>query len=220
MSRRTLNLTNPLYRYILDVSLREHPQLAALRAETAKMSGARMQIAPEQGQFMAMLIRLIGAKQTLEVGTFTGYSALAVALALADDGKVTALELDPEPITVAQRHWDAAGVTGKIDLRLGDATASLDTLIAEGAAGAYDFAFIDADKAGYEGYFERTLTLLRQGGLICVDNVLWSGRVAKPDHHDPATDALRAFNTARQADERVDISLVPIGDGLLLAQKR
>jgi len=164
MSRRTITLDNNLHNYMLDVSLREHPQLTALREETATMPGARMQIAPEQGQFMAMLIRLIGARRTLEVGTFTGYSALAVALALPEGGRVSALELDPQPITVAQRHWQAAGVADKIDLHLGDATASLDRLIANGQAGCYDFAFIDADKEGYAGYFERALTLLRPGG--------------------------------------------------------
>ncbi len=220
MSRRTINLTNPLYRYLLDVSLREPELLADLRKETAKMPGARMQTAPEQGQFMQLLVRLTHAKRALEVGVFTGYSALSVALALPDDGQLTALDNDPEPAAIARRYFKKAGVDGKIDLRLGDAVPALDKLIADGMAGAYDFAFIDADKVNYETYFERALTLIRTGGLICIDNVLWGGRVADPKNKEADTDAIRAFNARLKSDLRVDISLLPIADGLTLAVKR
>jgi caffeoyl-CoA O-methyltransferase len=220
MTRRTINLDNALYRYVVGHSVREHPILAELRAHTANLPGARMQIGPEQGQFMAMLARLTGAVNCLEIGTFTGYSALVMAMALPENGRITCLELDAEVIKVAKRFWRKAKLDDRIDVLLGPAADSLDALLADGKAGHFDFAFIDADKEGYEGYFENSLALLKPGGLICVDNVLWSGRVAKADHHDPATDALRAFNSARLTDERVEISLVPIGDGLLLAHKK
>lgn len=220
MSRRTIGLDNRLYSYLTGISLREPDLLAKLREETAAHPHARMQIAPEQGQFMALLVKLTGAKRALEVGVFTGYSALSVALALPEDGELTALEIDPEPVETARRYWQEAGVSEKIDLRLGNAVDSLDTLLAEGREGTWDFAFIDADKENYETYFERCLALLRPGGLICVDNVLWSGRPADPDNNEPATRAIRAFNKNRLGDERVDISVLPIADGLTLARKR
>jgi len=219
MTRRTINLDDTVYDYLQSVSLREAPLLAALRQETAKLPGARMQIAPDQGQFMALLARLSGAVNALEVGVYTGYSALAVATVLPQHGRLIAMDVDEETTAIARRYWRAAGVDQRIELRLGDATATLDELL-KVPHGHFDFAFIDADKERYEGYFERVLTLLRPGGLICVDNVLWGGRVANPQARSPATRALQAFNLKRLDDARVDISLVPVGDGLLLARKR
>ncbi len=220
MNSRTIELTDRVYKYLLDHSLREAPVLARLRAETATMEWARMQIGPEQGQFMAFLVELIGGRRTLEVGTFTGYSALAVALALPSDGKVIACDISEEFTSVGRRYWAEAGVTGKIDLRLGPAVDTLDALLSEGAASSFDFAFIDADKTNYGHYYERCLSLLRPGGLIAVDNVLWSGSVADPSNDDEDTRAIRALNEKIHGDTRVNISLVPIGDGLMLARKR
>ncbi len=219
MSARTIELTDKVYDYLLANSLREPPLLARLREETADMPAASMQIGPDQGQFMALLVELIGARRTLEVGTFTGYSALVVALALPADGRVVACDISEEFTAVARRYWAEAGVADKIDLRLGPAVETLDALIAEGLSGAFDFMFIDADKQGYDAYYERGLTLLRPGGLIAIDNVLWHGAVADPDRQDEETRAIRALNRKVQADERVSISLVPIGDGLMLARK-
>ena len=220
MSARTIALTDKVYDYLLANSLREPPLLARLREETAVMPAANMQIGPEQGQFMALLVELIGARRTLEVGTFTGYSALSVALALPADGRVVACDISEEFTAVARRYWAEAGVADKIDLRLGPAVETLDALIAEGLSGAFDFMFIDADKQGYDAYYERGLALLRPGGLIAIDNVLWNGAVADPARQDKETRAIRALNRKVQADERVGISLVPIGDGLMLARKR
>jgi len=220
MSTRTLPLDDALYDYLLATSLREPPVLERLRAETAGMTHALMQISPEQGQFMALLIKLIGARRCLEVGTFTGYSSLAVALALPDDGRILACDIDEDFTAVARRYWHEAGVAEKIDLRLAPALETLQAEIEAGAAGTYDFAFIDADKENYAGYFEACLTLLRRGGLMAVDNVLWSGKPAQPDADDELTEAIRAFNAHVHADERVDISLLPLGDGLTLARKR
>ncbi|MFQ5509743.1 MAG: class I SAM-dependent methyltransferase [Leptospirillia bacterium] len=220
MSRRTIGLPNPLYRYLTDVSLREHPVLTELREVTAGLPDARMQTAPEQGQFMGFLARLTGACRVLEVGTFTGYSALAVALSLPDNGCVVTLDNDPEATTTAQVFWRKAGVSERIELRLGDALPSLDGMLAAGEAGHYDMAFIDADKVRYEDYYERCLALVRPGGLILVDNVLWGGRVADPKVTDDATRAIRAFNKARRDDDRVALSLVPIADGLTLLHIR
>jgi predicted O-methyltransferase YrrM len=213
-------MDNRLYRYLLDVSLREPEVLAALREETAGMPGARMQIAPEQGQFMALLLGLMGARRTLEVGVFTGYSTLWTALALPPEGRIVALDIDPDTTAVARRYWTRAGVAERIDLRIGDALPALDALLEDGAAGTFDFAFIDADKVRYPDYYERALTLLRPGGLIAVDNVLWSGRVAAPDKDDADTRALDAFNRALKGDTRVALSMVPVADGLTLALKR
>lgn len=220
MSNRTISLDDTLYRYLLDASLREHPALARLRAETATHPRVNMQIAPEQGQFMALLVQLMGATRCIEVGVFTGYSSLAMALALPSDGHVVACDVSEEYTAVARRHWAAAGVADKIDLRLAPATETLDALLAQGEAGRYDFAFIDADKEGYAGYYERLLQLLRPGGLVAVDNTLWDGAVADPANHEPDTVAIRAFNERLRDDERIDLSLVPIGDGLTLARKR
>lgn len=220
MSNRTFTLADSLYEYVLSVSLRESDVLRRLRQETATLPMAGMQIAPEQGQFMALLVRLLGARRTIEVGVFTGYSALAVAAALPDDGRIVACDVSAEWTATARRYWREAGVDHKIDLRLAPALDTLDRLLEEGAAGSFDFAFIDADKTGYREYYERCLTLLRRGGLIAVDNVLWDGRVADPDARDADTEAIRAFNRALSGDERIDLALVPIGDGLTLARKR
>jgi caffeoyl-CoA O-methyltransferase len=179
-----------------------------------------MQIGPEQGQFMALLVELIGARRTLEVGTFTGYSALAVALALPPEGRVTACDVSEEYTRVARRYWAKAAVEHKIELKLGPALDTLGGLLAAGAAGSFDFAFIDADKNNYDGYYEQALQLLRPGGLIAIDNVLWGGDVVNPEKRDPDTTAIRALNEKLNADERVSISLLPIGDGLTLARKR
>ena len=220
MSNRTIALDDALHAYMLSVSVREPPLLARLREETAGLPDARMQIAPEQGQFMALLVRLVGARRAIEVGTFTGYSALCVAEALPSDGRLVALDVSAEWTAIARRYWADAGVADRIDLRLAPAADSLDRMIADGEAGTHDFAFIDADKDNYELYFERCLALVRPGGLIAVDNVLWNGRVAEAAHDDKDTVAIRAFNAARRDDTRVDLSLVPIGDGLTLARKR
>jgi len=220
VARRTTHLDPNTYHYLLDVSLREPKLLAELREETARHPGARMQTAPEQGQFMALLVELIGARKTLEIGVFTGYSALWVAGALPPDGKVVALDVDPDTTAVARRYWERAGVADRIDLRVGDATESLDALLKAGERESFDFAFIDADKEGYSGYFERAYALVRPGGIIAVDNVLWSGRVADPANDEPDTNAIRALNRKLKDDPRVTLSLVPIADGLTLAIKR
>ncbi len=220
MSNRSIGLDDTLYGYLLDVSLREAAVLAALREETAALPEANMQIAPEQGQFMALLARLIAARQVLEIGTFTGYSALALALALPEDGRLVTCDRSREWTDIAQRYWQRAGVAGRIDLHLGPAAETLARLIDTGESGRFDLAFIDADKGGYPTYFEGCLTLLRPGGLILVDNTLWNGKVADPDHRDPDTAAIRAFNRQLHEDERIDLSLVPIADGLTLARKR
>jgi len=204
---------------MLRVSLREPDLLRRLREETAAHPSASMQIAPEQGQFMAMLVKLLGAAQALEVGVFTGYSSLAVALALPADGRLTACDVSEEFTAVARRYWEAAGVAHKIELRLAPAVETLDALLAAGRAGTFDFAFIDADKQAYRAYYERTLVLVRPGGLIAVDNVFRRGRVADPDVNDPDTVAMRDFNRHVHGDPRVEMSLVPIGDGLTLARR-
>ena len=222
MSRRTLNLDDRLYKYVLDASLREHSALADLRAVTRDHQHAGMQISPEQGQLLALLVKLIGARRTIEVGVFTGYSALAVALALPADGRVLACDVSNEYTQVGRPYWQRAGVADKIDLVLQPALTTLDAKLAGGEAERYDFAFIDADKTSYDGYYERCLRLLRGGGLIAIDNTLWGGEVAKPVDSltDADTSALQALNLKLRDDERVDISLLPIGDGLTLARKR
>jgi caffeoyl-CoA O-methyltransferase len=220
MSRRSIPLTDVLHDYLLSVSLREPDLLRRLREETAADPAARMQISPEQGQFMALLVRLMGARSCLEVGVFTGYSSLAVALALPDDGRILACDVSERWTAVARRYWAAAGVGHKIELRLATAMDTLERLRESGAAGRFDFAFIDADKENYVGYYERVLELLRPGGLIAVDNTLWSGRVADPENAEADTVALRHFNEHLHRDERVELSLVPIGDGLTLVRKR
>ena len=220
MRRNSITLTEDLSDYIAGVSLREPDVLRRLREETAGVPMAGMQIAPDQGQLMALLARLVGARRCLEVGTFTGYSALVVALALPADGRIITCDVDPKTTAIAKRHWAEAGVAGKIDLRLGPALEALERLLAEGAAGSFEFAFIDADKTNYDGYYERALTLLCQGGLIVIDNVLWSGAVADPKRNDADTTALRALNRKLHGDERIDLSLLPLADGITLARKR
>jgi caffeoyl-CoA O-methyltransferase len=217
---RSVTMTDTLYRYLVDHSLRDHPVLAELREETAKLPMAGMQIGPDQGQFMALLARLVGARRCVEIGVFTGYSSLAVALALPEDGRILACDVSEEWTTIAQRYWKKAGVEHKIDLRLGRATATLDTLISLEEAGRYDMAFIDADKGNYLAYYERCLILVRAGGLIVVDNTLWSGDVADPSNQKPDTVSLRAFNDALHHDDRIDLALLPVGDGVTLARKR
>ena len=220
MSNKYLPLNDQIYEYLQTVSLREHDALRRLRAETAAMSESNMQIAPEQGQFMALLVQLLGARKTLEVGVFTGYSSLAVALALPADGRVVACDVSEEWTAVARRYWHEAGVAERVDLRLAPALDTLDALLRDGQAGSFDFAFIDADKSNYDAYYERALELVRAGGLVCIDNVLWSGRVADPDAADEDTSAIRALNRKLHGDERVALSLVPVADGLTLALKR
>jgi len=220
MSKKTLELNNQLYEYLLSVSLREPEILRNLREETNKLPMARMQIAPEQGQFMALLMQLLGAKKTLEVGVFTGYSSLVVALALPPEGKVIACDIDDKYTNIAKKYWEQAGVTNKINLYLAPALETLEMLIKQGEAGTFDFAFIDADKNNYEKYYERSLELIRPGGLIAIDNVLWSGQVADPQIQDKRTEAIRFLNQKLHLDERINLSIVPIGDGLTLALKR
>ncbi|WP_018879806.1 class I SAM-dependent methyltransferase [Thioalkalivibrio sp. ALE9] len=220
MSNRSIGLDGPLYDYLLEHSLREPEILAELRAETANLPEANMQIAPEQGQFMALLARLMGARRYLEIGTFTGYSALAIALALPEDGTVVTLDKSAQWTTTARRYWERAGVSGRIRLELGEAGNTLQALEAEGETSRFDLAFIDADKTGYPDYFEHCLRLVRAGGLILVDNTLWHGSVADPDDTREDTRAIRAFNDALHHDERIDLSLAPIGDGLTLARRR
>lgn len=220
MSNRTLPLNDGLYQYLLNHSVQEPEILVALRQETASLPLAEMQIAPEQGQFMALLVQLLGVKKALEVGVFTGYSALRVALAMPADGRLVACDINPEYTAIAQRYWAAAGVSDRIDLRLGPALDTLNHLIDAGEANQFDFAFIDADKANYSNYYERVLQLVRPGGLVVIDNVLWSGRVADPAVQDSRTKALRQFNQRLYQDDRIVLSLVPIADGLTLALKK
>jgi len=220
LSARSLQLSDKLYAYLLSVSLRDEPLQRRLRRETRRMPMGGMQISPEQGQFMALLIELIGARKALEIGTFTGYSALSVARALPRDGHLVCCDVNAATTAVARKYWAAAGVAGKVTLELGPALKTLDRLLAEGAAGSFDFAFIDADKTSYRHYFERCLTLMRPGGLIAVDNVLWSGRVVDARRTDADTRAIRAFNKRLKGDRRVTLSMLPVGDGLTLALKR
>jgi len=220
MSSRQVLMTADLHRYVLDNSLREPEVLARLRAETATLANAGMQIGPEQGQLMALLAKLIGARKCIEIGVFTGYSALVVALALPEDGRIVACDVSDEWTAIGRRYWKEAGVEHKIDLRLRRAVRTLESLIEAGESGSYDYAFIDADKPSYDVYYERVLQLLRPGGLILIDNVLWSGKVADQTASDADTDALRRLNAKLHTDERVDVSLLGIGDGLMLVRKR
>ena len=220
MSSRTFTLPDALYDYLVSVSLRETDVLRQLRKETAALPRAHMQIAPEQGQFMALLVGLAGARRCLEVGVFTGYSTLCVAAALPPDGRVVACDVNEAWTAIARRYWREAGVAERIELHLAPALETLGRLLAEGQAGSFDFAFIDADKPNYWNYFERALELLRPGGMIAVDNTLWYGRVADTSNHDDETEAIRDFNRRLHDDVRVDLSLVPIGDGMTLARKR
>ncbi|MEZ5666729.1 MAG: class I SAM-dependent methyltransferase [Alphaproteobacteria bacterium] len=220
MTSRTIHVTEPLYAYLLANGVREPDVLRRLRLETAPMRWSGMQIAPEQGQFMALLTELVGARRAIEVGTFTGYSALAVALALPEDGLLVACDINPETTAIGRRYWEEAGVAGRIDLRLAPAAETLQALIDAGQAGSFDLAFIDADKTGYLRYYEQCLTLVRSGGLIMIDNVLWGGKVADKTLSDEDTLAIRDLNRTLHADDRVSLSMVPVGDGLTLARKR
>ena len=220
MSRRTLGLSEQLHAYLLENSLREPAALTRLREETGGMDNPDLQVAPEQGQFMQLLLKMIGARRCIEIGTFTGYSALAMALALPEEGEITCCDVSKEWTDIAQRYWREAGVTAKIKLSIAPAAETLSTLISAGRGGQYDFAFIDADKTGYRTYYEKCLELLRPGGIVAVDNTLWNGSVIDDDNRSEDTLAIRRFNLALHQDERVDLSLVPIGDGLTLARKR
>ena len=220
MSNQTLSLDERLYRYVLNISVDEPQLLAELRAETAALPMARMQISPEQGQFMQWLLRLMGAKRGIEVGVFTGYSSLSAMLAMPQDAYLLACDVSTEWTVIAQRYWAKAGVAERIDLQLAPAIDTLDSALASGEAGCFDYAFIDADKGGYMAYYECCLQLLRPGGVVMVDNVLWNGRVADPNESDDDTLAIRAFNERLRDDQRIDLSLVPIGDGLSLCRKR
>jgi predicted O-methyltransferase YrrM len=219
VSNRSLTLDDTLYDYLLAHSLREHPAQAALREATRVHPSAGMQISPEQGQLMALLVKLIGARRSIEIGVFTGYSALSVALALPDDGHVLACDINDDYARIGRPHWQAAGVLHKIDLQIAPALSTLDARLASGAEGQYDFAFIDADKTNYEAYYERCLRLVRSGGLIVIDNTLWGGSVAYPAE-SPDTAAIQALNDKLHHDQRIDLSLLPVGDGLTLARKR
>jgi predicted O-methyltransferase YrrM len=218
MTNRTLALDDDLYRYLLDVSLRETPLLQRLREETSALPTARWQIAPEQGQFMALLVQLTGARRILEIGTFTGYSALCMASAMAEDGQMTCCDLPGDYNAIARRYWQEAGVAGRIELRLAPALETLGGL--ERAGQKFDLVFIDADKANYPAYLEHALVLVRQGGLILFDNVLWSGRVLEVNPDSADTRAIQALNRTLRHDARVDVSLLPLGDGLFLCRKR
>ena len=219
MSRRTLGLEKKLHEYVVRYGARESDLLARLREETADLPLGIMQISPDQGAFMAFLVGVLDARQTLEIGVFTGYSALTVALALPDDGRMVACDISEEWTDIARRYWRAAGVEHKIDLRLAPALESLEALLAEGRAGTFDFAFVDADKREYADYYERVLKLLRPGGVVAIDNVLWGGKVADESVQDDQTQAIRSFNELLQTDLRVSLCLVPLGDGVTLAQK-
>jgi len=220
MTDRRLQITDEIHRYLVAHSVREPEVLTRLRAATVSLPEAQMQIGPEQGQLMGLLARLVGAKRCIEVGVFTGYSSLAVALALPEDGRILACDVSEEWTAIARRFWREAGVEHKIELKLQPATRTLEQLLDAGEAGRYDFAFIDADKPSYDTYYEQLLQLLRPGGLIALDNTLWSGHVADPGNRDPNTVALRALNDKLHKDERVDLSLLPVGDGLTLVRKR
>ena len=219
MTLRTLQIDDRLFEYVLAHSVREHPAQTALRDATRTHPHAGMQIAPDQGQFMALLIKLLGARRTIEVGTFTGYSALTVALALPDEGRVLACDISDEYTRIGRPFWKQAGVEHKIDLVLAPAQETLDARLAAGEAGTYDFAFIDADKSNYDHYYERCLALVRAGGLIALDNMLWGGAVTRPAT-DVDTAALQALNAKLQRDRRIDHALLTVGDGLALARKR
>ena len=219
MSPRTLGLSEAVSQYLVQVGLREPNVLRSVREETARLPGAHMQIAPEQGQLMALLAGLINARSCLEIGTFTGYSTLALALALPPEGCIVTCEIDEAFAAIARNHWQRAGVAHKVDLRLGPALATLDNMLGGGEAEQFDMAFIDADKENILSYYERCLSLTKLGGLLLIDNTLWGGTLADPADRDPVTEALRMLNSRVHSDPRVEMVLVPIGDGLTLARK-
>ena len=220
MSNKTFTMSDTLAAYMQSVSLREPDVLTRLREETSRLPMSLMQIAPEQGQFMQLLVKALDIRRAIEVGVFTGYSTLCVALAMPDDGRIIACDINKKWTDIAQRYWKEAGVDNKIELRLAPALQTLDTLIGEQLQNKFDFAFIDADKAGYKDYYERVLALIRPGGLIAIDNTLWNGSVTDESDQTESTQAIRDINRHLHTDERVDISLLPIGDGLTLALKR
>ena len=219
MATTTLGLSDDLHDYLLHVGVREPAVLAAIRERTSALPEREMAIAPEQGAFMALLVELIGATRCIEVGTFTGYSSTAVALALPAHGRLVCCDVSKQWTDLARAHWAEAGVADKVDLRLGPGVESLDAMLAAGEQGTYDFAFVDADKPGYAAYYERVLALLRPGGLVALDNVLRRGDVVRPEATDADTTAIRELNETIAADERVSIAMVPIADGLTLARK-
>lgn len=216
---RPTPMSDSLYEYVLSVSLREPEPLRALREDTSKLSEAEWQIAPEQGPFLALLVQLMGAKHCLEVGTFTGYSAAWVASVLPADGRIICCEINETFAAVARKHWAAAGVAGKIELRMAPALDTLNQLLASKRAGMFDYAFIDADKSNYDVYYEKCLELIRPGGLIAIDNTLWDGKVADPTVTDADTVGIRALNAKLLGDNRVSLSFLPFADGLTLARK-
>ena len=220
MSNRSIGLSPELHEYLVRHAVRETPALRRLREETAPMAEADMQIAPEQGAFMAMIVRMTGARRALEIGVFTGYSSLVVAQALPDDGLLTACDANEDYVRMARRHWREAGVEEKIEFRAGDAADTLRALLEEGRGETYDFAFVDADKTSYGVYYEQVLKLLRPGGVVALDNMLRDGRVLKPAADDASTRAIAALNAAIIRDERVDCCMAPIADGVTLARKR
>lgn len=220
MSTKATFLTDELYQYLQSVSVKEIPVLQELREVTAKLPNSIMQIAPEQGQFMALLTKLLGVKKALEIGVFTGYSSISVALAMPEDGKLIACDVNEEWTNIAREFWHKAGVAHKIELHLTKALDYLDELIAGNQAGTFDLIFIDADKANYYAYYEKSLTLLRTGGLILVDNTLWDGAVADPSSNNESTRNMREFNQKLFSDNRILLSLLPVGDGLTLAYKK
>ena len=220
MSKGTIGLDRQLNDYLVASQPPEHPALRKLRAATAKLGPSYLQIAPEQSSFLGFLARLIGTRRALEVGTFTGYSAMTVALGLPKGGKLIACDVSKEWTDIARRHWQEAGIGDKIELRLGEAADTLEALEKEGARESFDFAFIDADKTGYDGYYESALRLVRRGGLIVFDNMLYGGSVADPKARDADTKAIRALNKKIAEDERVDRMLVPVGDGMTVVRRR
>ncbi len=220
MSRTSIGLAEEVYAYLLSVSSREHTVLQQLREETALHEFSNMQISPEQGQFMTLLIKMLDARRIIELGVFTGYSSLSMALALPPDGQIIACDVSEEYTRIARHYWQQAGVSDKIELHLAPGMETLSALLCAGEAGKFDLVFIDAVKEEYQGYYEHALELIRSGGLIIVDNVLWGGAVANPDKQDAETRAIRAFNAHVHGDQRVDMSMIPIGDGLTLARKR
>ena len=220
MSKGSIGLSDELNAYLIEVGAREHEVLASLREETAVMPEAGMQIAVEQGAFLALLVKLVNARRVLEIGTFTGYSSTAMALALPPDGRIVCCDVSEEFTNVARRAWAAAGVEDRVDLRLAPALETLEALLAADGKGSFDLAFIDADKVNYRGYVEGALLLVRPGGLIAIDNVLWSGRVIDPAETDEDTQAIRDLNDSLASDERFDIAMVPIADGLTLLRVR
>ncbi|HEX7028140.1 MAG TPA: class I SAM-dependent methyltransferase [Gammaproteobacteria bacterium] len=219
MSRKTLNLTSKLYEYLLSVSLREPRLLRRLREETAGLEMANMQISPEQGQFMGLLVELLQARDIIEVGTFTGYSSLCMAMAMPDDGRLICCDVSKEWTDIARRYWQEAGIEDRIDLRLAPAEDTLQELLNNGETGGFDMVFMDADKESYLVYYELGLSLLRPGGLLLADNTLWGGSVAETDETSASTRAIRQFNETLYQDDRISLSLLPVGDGLTLARK-